>query len=148
MFHGARTIRISGRKKTIDRSKWKVLEENGCDSGINCGWKRREIDVNSKENAYIDKDGHLAIVARRAKNNISRGIDVEDDVVTSVRLSTFGSADFLHGRIEVSAKAAPGGWGGWSGIWLLPSEERRLHSASCACVNIVEVRDYEFHSAG
>lgn len=62
------------------------------------------------------------------------------DAPTSARLSTFGSADFVHGQVQVRAKVAPGGWGGWSGIWLLPSEERGLDQASCARVNVVEVR--------
>ncbi|CAM9765105.1 unnamed protein product, partial [Laminaria digitata] len=59
--------------------------------------------------------------------------------IASTRLSTYGSADFLHGRVEVRAKVIRGGWGGSSGIWLMPSEERRPDRPSCARVNIVEV---------
>lgn len=121
--------------------KWTVLEGNGCDSDPGCGWNREQLDVSSKENVYIREGGYLAIVAQMANTNFSKGYHSENDVIGSARLSTFGSADFLHGKVEVRAKVAPGGWGGWSGVWLLPSEGQGLDHLSCARVNVVEVRD-------
>lgn len=138
------------KQQTLDTKKWTVLEGDGCDSDLGCGWKRGQIDVSSPNNAYIGEGGHLVIVANRHTadtkmlnaSSPSGHDSFATNPPTSARLSTIGSADFVHGKIQVRAKVAPGGWGGWSGIWLLPSEERGLGRASCARVNVVEVRLY------
>lgn len=129
----------------IDSQKWTILEGDGCDSYLGCGWGQGQIEVASKDNAYISADGNLVMVARYdiPENKTlwsSKHQSYDGRMITSARLSTHGSADFLHGRVEVRAKVAPGGWGGWSAIWLLPSEDRGSPRASCARVNIVEVR--------
>lgn len=56
---------------------------------------------------------------------------------SSNRISTFHSADFLYGRVEVRAKVASDGF---SGFWLTPSEEPVIGHTPCARVAIAEVR--------
>lgn len=129
-----------------------MLKENGCDPSSSCGFEsgQLEMSLNPTINPYVDEDGRLVITAGNASPNngsASSGHSLPqggadgggDDEIASTRLSTYGSADFLHGRVEVRAKVTRGGWGGSSGIWLLPSEERRPDRPSCARVNIVEV---------
>ena len=136
------------QNKELDREKWTVLRENGCDPSSSCGFEsgQLEVSLNPRIDPYVDEDGRLVITAGNAMPNSgsasighspTRGDD--GDEIASTRLSTYGSADFLHGRVEVRAKVTSGGWGGSSGIWLMPSEERRPDRPSCARVNIVEV---------
>ena len=134
------------QKKEIDRQKWTVLKENGCGPSSSCGFEsgQLEVSLNPRLNPFIDADGRLVITAGKAKHRkggASNGHSSSqgDEEIASTRLSTYGSADFLHGRVVVRAKVTRGGWGGSSGIWLMPSEERRPDRPSCARVNIVEV---------
>ena len=120
-----------------------MLRGNGCDPSSSCGSDsgQLEVSLNPSVNPYVDEDGRLVITAGNAMHNdsASNGHASQFDEIASTRLSTYGSADFVHGRVEVRAKVTRGGWGGSSGIWLMPSENRRTDRPSCARVNIVEV---------
>lgn len=139
------TFNNKQRSKTqeLDHEKWTVLRGNGCDPSSSCGSDsgQLEVSLNPSVNPYVDEDGRLVITAGNAMHNdsASNGHTSQFDEIASTRLSTYGSADFVHGRVEVRAKVTRGGWGGSSGIWLMPSENRRTDRPSCARVNIVEV---------
>lgn len=94
--------------------------------------------MSSSSNVYV-QDGHLVVTAQ-ILNNTSPS-STASSTMTSARLSTFSSADFLHGRVEVRAKLPIGGWGGWTGFWLMPSEATWREQASCVRVDIAEVKN-------
>lgn len=79
------------------------------------------------------------MITARLSSNSSVSAASSTATPTSARLSTFGSADFVHGRIEVRAQMPAGEWGGWVGFWLLPSEQTWQGKASCARVDLAEV---------
>lgn len=75
------------------------------------GWGNNELQnyTSSLTNAEV-KDGKLIIRALK-----------ENEKWSSARLVTRKKADFLYGRIEVSAKL-PKGKGTWPAIWMLPTD--------------------------
>jgi len=90
-----------------DPSKW------GYDIG-GSGWGNHELEyyTNSVNNAKVE-NGKLVVTA---KPESMGGMNY-----TSARLVTKNKADFLYGRIEVSAKL-PAGKGTWPAIWMLPTD--------------------------
>jgi beta-glucanase (GH16 family) len=78
------------------------------------GWGNNELQyyTNSTNNAFI-ADGKLTVKA------IKESFGGKN--YTSARLVTRNKADFLYGRIEVSAKLPPGR-GTWPAIWMLPTD--------------------------
>ena len=91
-----------------DGSKW------GYDVGGG-GWGNGELQyyTNATLNNAKVENGKLVITA--IKEPMS-GMNY-----TSARMVTRGKADFLYGRIEISAKL-PSGRGTWPALWMLPTE--------------------------
>lgn len=90
----------------VDSLKWKYDTE-----GNKSDWGNNEAQYYTrakKENAYVD-NGVLRITA--IKENI------EGKAYSSARLNS--KADWMYGRIEVSAKL-PKGRGTWPAIWMMP----------------------------
>lgn len=73
-----------------------------------------ELEYYRRENAWIE-DGTLVIEARAE--------EFEGRRYTSSRLTTQAKRDLTYGYLEVRA-SLPVGTGGWSAIWLLPTDLR------------------------
>ena len=97
----------------LDWSKWAV-EENGHGGGNN----ELQYYLDRPQNLRVE-GGHLIIEARKEKLNMA-GV-LKD--YSSARIRTKRRADWLYGRIEMSARL-PAGKGLWPAFWMLPSEEK------------------------
>lgn len=96
--------------------------------------------------AYIGADDYLVMVAAAAPApQNSRGKGNGADVLVGSgpskppprgRIGTARSANFVHGRIEISAKVSSRGS---SGFWLMPSDAGTVGHTPCARVAIAEV---------
>ncbi len=89
-----------------DPSKW-VYEVGGG------GWGNNELQYYTAGANSTIVGGKLVITAK--KENFS------GREYTSSRMTTKGKADWLYGRVEVSAKL-PKGRGTWPAIWLFPTD--------------------------
>lgn len=89
----------------IDASKWEY--QVGAS-----GWGNKELQFYTAERTenVRRESGRLVIEARRE--------DYQGAAYTSGRIRTRGKADWLYGRIEVSARL-PAGLGTWPAIWML-----------------------------
>lgn len=111
----------------VDPGKWWLAVD--CSGGGN---NQAECFTDRPENAHVDGDGILHIVAREEKYSgpalspLSPDYDPNDRSVTksytSASLRSRHLFDFRYGRVEVRAKL-PAGQGMWPSIWMLPTNE-------------------------
>lgn len=89
----------------LDKSIW-VQDDGGF------GWGNNELQYYraGSSNTYMDK-GNLVLVAKKE--------NFQGKSYTSSRMHTWGTKEFLFGKIEVRAKL-PKGQGIWPAIWLFP----------------------------
>lgn len=84
-------------------------------------WPARK--VNDEDQAYTDRAKNLRV--ENGSLVIEAHLEEYDGAeYTSGRIHTFGSGDFMYGRIEVRAML-PRGKGTWPAIWMLPSDPYR-----------------------
>lgn len=93
-----------------DETKWTYDVGKGQN-----GWGNSELQrYTNDSNAWV-KDGNLTIELRKETDEYGQ------EIYTSARIKTKGTADFLYGKFEIRAKL-PQGKGTWPAIWMLPSE--------------------------
>lgn len=92
----------------VDASKWEYQVGGS-------GWGNQELQFYTAERTenVRRESGRLVIEARRE--------DYQGAAYTSGRIRTRGKADWLYGRIEVSARL-PAGLGTWPAIWMLATD--------------------------
>ncbi|CAM9679550.1 unnamed protein product [Ectocarpus fasciculatus] len=105
--------------------------------------------------AYIGADDYLVMVAAAApppRPSSGKGNGADGVVGSGLsnppprgRIGTAHSANFVHGRVEISAKVSSRGS---SGFWLMPSDAGTVGHTPCARVAIAEIRAREYHAAG
>lgn len=97
---------------------------------------------NANLQVYIGAHDYLVMVpvaARSQPTDLNVNDTAEASTLASIprgRISSFHSADFVYGRVEVRAKLASRGS---SGFWLMPSDAPVLGRTPCARVSIAEV---------
>ena len=102
---------------------------------VNCfggGNNETQCYTARRENAFVDNDGKLHLVAREeiysgpAVGDDDPGYDSKDTSAarsyTSGRIRTRGLFDFKYGRVEVRA-LLPAGQGMWPAIWMMPADD-------------------------
>ncbi|CAN0018865.1 unnamed protein product [Ectocarpus sp. 4 AP-2014] len=156
----------------VDVDKWEFPDSTEAEKGpvnVEGGVRQEQSDNNTSatENhhrmrsssnphlqAYIGADEYLVMVAAAApppQNSRDKG-NSADVVVWSGpskppprgRIGTARSANFVHGRIEISAKVSSRGS---SGFWLMPSDAGAAGRTPCARVAIAEIRARENNAA-
>jgi beta-glucanase (GH16 family) len=97
------------------------------------GWgnNQQEFDTDRTDNAALDGQGHLAIVARRE--------DYGGRAYTSARLTSHGHLDHAYGRFEARIRL-PRGQGIWPAFWILGSNVGSAGWPACGEVDIMENR--------
>lgn len=100
------------------------------------GWGNEQLEFNTDrtENASLDGEGHLAIVARREA--------YEGNAYTSARLTTNGTLAFGAGRFEADLRV-PAGQGLWPAFWMLGDDFDEVGWPACGEIDILEVRGEE-----
>lgn len=117
----------------LDRTIWSNLQ-NGEGGGNN------ELQYYTMDSDNLEvSDGTLKITARKETYTDLRGSTFN---WTSARIRTFGTANFLYGRIEVRAKF-PAGRGFWPAAWLMPRDSVYGGWAASGEIDIVENRGDE-----
>lgn len=111
-----------------DATKWNF------DIGTGWGNSQLEFDTDRAENASLDGDGNLAIVARRES--------FAGSAFTSARITTKGKLDQTYGRFEARIKM-PWGPGIWPAFWLLGSNIDEVDWPQCGEIDIMEYRGQE-----
>jgi beta-glucanase (GH16 family) len=112
-FEGARMARP-------DPAKWTY------DLGAS-GWGNRELENYTRENAFLDGDGHLVIEARKT----------DSGGYTSSRLKSQGLAAFTFGKIEARMQL-PTGQGVWPAFWMLGEDIKPKGWPTCGEIDIME----------
>ncbi len=109
-----------------DPSKWKY--DVGGD-----GWgnEQLEFDTDRTDNAALDGQGHLRIVARREAYG--------GRAFTSARINTAGHFERAYGRFEARIRQ-PRGQGIWPAFWALGSNIANAGWPGCGEVDIMEYR--------
>lgn len=104
-----------------DAKKWTY------DVGAN-GWGNHELEnyTNSRENSFLDGEGHLVI--RAIKTN---------DGYTSARLKTKGLYSVAYGRIAARLKL-PKGQGIWPAFWMLGDDIDTAGWPKCGEIDVME----------
>jgi beta-glucanase (GH16 family) len=100
------------------------------------GWGNNQLEHNTDrtDNAALDGDGNLAIVARREA--------YEGNDYTSARITTRGMLEPTYGRFEARIKL-PQGQGIWPAFWLLGSDIDAVGWPQCGEIDIMEYRGQE-----
>ncbi|MEL6987195.1 MAG: glycoside hydrolase family 16 protein [Bacteroidota bacterium] len=111
-----------------DAAKWQF------DIGTNWGNQQLEFDTDRAENASLDGDGNLAIVARRESFSGS--------AFTSARITTKNLFEQTYGRFEARIKL-PWGPGIWPAFWLLGANIDDVSWPQCGEIDIMEYRGQE-----
>lgn len=111
-----------------DSTKWRF------DIGTDWGNAQLEYDTNRPENASLDGQGNLAIIAR--KENY-RGCNY-----TSARINTRDLFEYAYGRFEARIRL-PIGRGIWPAFWLLGANFGEVGWPSCGEIDIMEYRGQE-----
>jgi beta-glucanase (GH16 family) len=103
----------------VDGTRWTFDLGDGCPAV--CGWgnNEKEYYTNSPDNASLDGQGNLAIVARPAVLNVS--CSYGPCRYTSARLTTSGTLSAAPGRVEARIKL-PAGQGLWPAFWMLGTD--------------------------
>jgi beta-glucanase (GH16 family) len=115
---------------SIDTTKWTF--ETGSDCPANCGWGNNELEyyTSRTNNAYVDGNGLLHIVAQQESyagyNFTSARMKTQDLYNTPV-----------YGRFEWRAKL-PSGVGMWPALWLLGSDFPTVGWPGCGEIDVVE----------
>jgi beta-glucanase (GH16 family) len=109
-----------------DPSKWR--HDVGGD-----GWGngQLEFDTDRVDNAALDGEGRLAIVARRE--------DYGGRSYTSARINTAGRFEAAYGRFEARIKM-PRGQGIWPAFWLLGADIGSAGWPGCGEIDVMEYR--------
>jgi beta-glucanase (GH16 family) len=104
----------------VDGTKWTFDLGDGCGAG-NCGWgnQEKEYYTNSIDNASLDGQGNLAIVARPAVLNVSCWYG--PCRYTSAKITTRGKLAAGPGRVDARIKL-PIGQGLWPAFWMLGND--------------------------
>ena len=113
-----------------DSAKWNF------DIGTDWGNQQLEYDTDRPENASLDGNGNLAIVARKES--------FAGSPFTSARITTKGKFDFTYGRYEARIKM-PWGPGIWPAFWLLGSNIDEVSWPQCGEIDVMEYRGNEPH---
>lgn len=108
-----------------DSTKW------GFDIGTDWGNAQLEYDTDRPENASLDGNGNLAIIARKESYMGS--------AYTSARINTKGLFEKQYGRIEARMKL-PWGQGLWPAFWMLGSNIDAVGWPNCGEIDIMEYR--------
>ena len=105
-----------------DVSKWTY------DTGAN-GWGNHELEdyTESRDNSYLDGNGHLIIEAREPSTGR----------YTSARLKTLGKYAVEHGRIEARIQL-PAGQGMWPAFWMMGADITKIGWPGCGEMDIME----------
>ena len=100
------------------------------------GWGNRELQryTGLPENAALDGNGNLAIVARRSAGEY-----------TSARLITQGKFEFTYGSVEARMRL-PRGRGIWSAFWMLGANLPVCPWPNCGEIDIVESLGHDPHT--
>lgn len=112
-----------------DSSIWNYAEGGN-------GYGNNELQYYTKAdtNNAIVKNGKLFITALKQTR--------ENNKYTSARLFTKDKAEFMYGRIEVSAKL-PAGKGTWPAIWMLGKNRSEINWPDCGEIDIMEHVGYD-----
>ncbi|MEO8396224.1 MAG: family 16 glycosylhydrolase, partial [Chloroflexota bacterium] len=115
----------------VDSANW--TPEIGGD-----GWGNGEFEyyTDRPENASLDGDGNLAIVARQEKIPGSQCF-YGNCLYTSARLITQGHQAFTYGRIEARIKI-PRGQGMWPAFWMLGTDIDQVGWPNSGEIDIME----------
>jgi beta-glucanase (GH16 family) len=132
-----------------DAKKWRIVWQDEFDGpegqlpdsakwhfDIGTGWGNRQLeyDTNRPENAALDGQGHLAIVARKES--------YEGQNYTSARINTKNRLETTYGRFEARMQL-PWGRGIWPAFWLLGANEDEVGWPACGEIDIMEYRGQE-----
>jgi beta-glucanase (GH16 family) len=101
----------------VDGTKWGHDLGDGCSNG-NCGWgnSEKEYYTANTENAALNGQGQLAIVARAAPAGLT--CYYGPCRYTSAKITTRGKLAAAPGRVEARIKL-PAGQGLWPAFWML-----------------------------
>jgi beta-glucanase (GH16 family) len=105
-----------------DTKKWTY------DLGAN-GWGNKELETytNSRENSFLDGDGHLVIRAIKTEKGY-----------TSARLKTQGLYTPTYGKIAARVKL-PKGQGIWPAFWMLGDDIKTTGWPRCGEIDVMEM---------
>jgi beta-glucanase (GH16 family) len=105
---------------SVDPARWSYDVGDGCSAGI-CGWgnNEKELYTNATDNASLDGQGHLAIVARVAALSVS--CYYGPCQYTSAKITTRGKMSAAPGRVEARIRI-PAGQGLWPAFWMLGND--------------------------
>jgi beta-glucanase (GH16 family) len=103
---------------------------------VGTGWgnAQLEYDTDRVENAALDGEGNLAIVACREA--------YQGRQYTSARLSTKGKREQRLGRVEARIKL-PVGQGMWPAFWMLGANVDVVGWPACGEIDVIECRGQE-----
>lgn len=133
----------SSSKKNADTAAWKLLWSDEFNyKGLpdstkwnynvgGHGWGNNELQY------YTNADTLNAIVNNGSLKVTALKQTKENRNYTSARLVTKGKADFMYGRIEISAKL-PKGRGTWPAIWMLGKNIDEAKWPICGEIDIME----------
>jgi beta-glucanase (GH16 family) len=91
------------------------------------GWGNRELENYTRDNAFMDGEGHLIIEARKTP----------EGGYTSSRLKTQGIKAFTYGKIEARMQL-PVGQGMWPAFWMLGEDVKGKGWPACGEIDIME----------
>jgi beta-glucanase (GH16 family) len=122
----------------VDGTKWTFDLGDGCGAG-NCGWgnQEKEYYTNSIDNASLDGQGNLAIVARPAVLNVSCWYG--PCRYSSAKITTRGTLAAGPGRVEARIKL-PLGQGLWPAFWMLGNDFGTVGWPASGELDIMEYR--------
>ena len=105
---------------SVDSTRWSFDLGDGSSAGIP-GWgnNEKEFYTNATDNASLDGQGHLAIVARVAALSVS--CYYGPCRYTSAKLTTRGKYAAAPGRVEARIRI-PAGQGLWPAFWMLGND--------------------------
>jgi len=97
------------------------------------GWGNEQLEYNTDrvENASLDGEGRLAIVAREES--------YQGNAYTSARLTTNGTLSTGAGRVEADLRI-PVGTGLWPAFWMLGTDFEEVGWPACGEIDIMEAR--------
>jgi len=116
----------------IDSAKW-TAEVGGS------GWGNEELQFysESKENAFHDVNGTLAIKAIKLDQTTKLSCWYGKCKYTSARLITKEKFDFKYGRAEARIKV-PSGTGVWPAFWMLGNDIDKTGWPTCGEIDVME----------